>query len=98
MPSCKKIRHFRADSATYQSAVFNWLEQKNIGALSAEPHYNSIKPLVFAEELLPIPKGEKSIVDYKLWCFNGEPYAFLVISSASAFTAASVSGLVPVSC
>ncbi len=30
MPSCKKIRHFRADSATYQSAVFNWLEQKNI--------------------------------------------------------------------
>ncbi|GAB1354348.1 hypothetical protein MASR1M12_30860 [Erysipelotrichia bacterium] len=30
MPNGKQIRHFRADSATYQSAVFNWLEQKNI--------------------------------------------------------------------
>lgn len=51
---------------------------KNIGALSAEPHYSRIKPLVFAEELLPIPKGEKSIVDYKLWCLNGKPYLFVV--------------------
>lgn len=59
----------------------SWLKQKNIGALSAEPHYRYIKPLVFAEELLPVPKGEKSIVDYKLWCFNGEPYVFMVFSN-----------------
>lgn len=61
--------------------VGGWLKLKNIGAFSAEPHYKAIQPLVFAEELLPIPKGEKSIVDYKLWCFNGEPYVFLVISN-----------------
>jgi len=30
MPRGKKIKHFRADSATYQSAVFNWCEQNNI--------------------------------------------------------------------
>ena len=58
-----------------------WLKQKNIGALSAEPHYKYIRPLVFAEELLPVPKGEKSIVDYKLWCFDGEPYVFVVFSN-----------------
>lgn len=58
-----------------------WLKQRNIGALSAEPHYKYIKPLVFAEELLPVPKGEKSIIDYKLWCLDGEPYVFMVVSS-----------------
>lgn len=63
-----------------QKAV-GWLRQKNIGALSAEPHYKNIRPLVFAEELLPIPKGEKSIVDYKLWCFNGQPCVFVVFSN-----------------
>lgn len=58
-----------------------WLTQKNIGALSAEPQYRDIKPQVFAEELLPVPQGEKSIVDYKLWCFNGEPYVFMLVSN-----------------
>lgn len=65
-----------SDMKSLKDKAAGWLKQKNIGALSAEPHYNSITPLVFAEELLPIPEGEKSIVDYKLWCFNGEPYAF----------------------
>ena len=70
-----------ADIRALKDKASGWLKQKNIGALSAEPHYRNIKPLVFAEELLPIPKGEKSIVDYKLWCFNGEPYVFIVISN-----------------
>lgn len=76
-----KKRLSASDIKSLKDKAVGWLKQKNIGALSAEPHYNSIKPLVFAEELLPVPKGEKSIVDYKLWCFNGEPYAFLVISN-----------------
>lgn len=69
------------DIASLKNKAAGWLKLKNIGALSAEPHYNAIRPLVFAEELLPIPKGENSVVDYKLWCFNGEPYLFLVISN-----------------
>lgn len=69
------------DIASLKNKAAGWLKLKNIGALSAEPHYNAIRPLVFAEELLPIPKGENSIVDYKLWCFKGEPYLFLVISN-----------------
>lgn len=70
-----------ADIQTLMEKADGWLKQRNIGALSAEPHYKNIKPLVFAEELLPIPKGENSIVDYKLWCFNGKPYVFMVISN-----------------
>lgn len=78
---CDKKKMSASDMKSLKDKAAGWLKQKNIGALSAEPHYNSITPLVFAEELLPIPEGEKSIVDYKLWCFNGEPYAFLVISN-----------------
>lgn len=51
-----------------------WLNQKRIGALSAEPHYKHIKPCIISEELLPIDEGHKSLVDYKIWCFNGKAY------------------------
>ena len=50
-----------------------WLTRKHIGALAGEPQYKAIKPMVIAEELLPIPETESSIVDYKIWCINGEP-------------------------
>ena len=29
-------------------------------------------PCIIAEELLPIPNGYSSLVDYKIWCINGE--------------------------
>lgn len=42
-----------------------------------EPHYNKIRPLVIAEEFLE-EKTENpistSLIDYKVWCFNGKPY------------------------
>lgn len=49
-----------------------WLNRKNIGALSAEPQYKNMIPCIIAEELLPIPSGYSSLVDYKIWCINGE--------------------------
>lgn len=57
-----------------------WLDAKHIGALSGEPQYRDIKPMILAEELLPCGEGETSLVDYKLWCFNGEPYSFFICS------------------
>ena len=36
--------------------------------------------MILAEELLPCGDDETSLVDYKLWCFNGEPYSFFVCS------------------
>lgn len=54
--------------------VATWLARKNIGALVAEPQYESINPCVIAEELLPLDEGHHSLTDYKIWCFNGKPH------------------------
>lgn len=59
---------------TLCATVRNWLGNKHVGALGAEPHYRKIKPCIIAEELLPSVKGETSPTDFKIWCFNGEPY------------------------
>lgn len=50
-----------------------WLNRKAIGDLSAEPHYKHMQPCIIAEELLPVPKDSKTLIDYKIWCINGEP-------------------------
>ena len=45
------------------------------GYCTAEPHYKGIKPLVIAEELLSDEcPFSKSLVDYKVWCFDGEVF------------------------
>ncbi len=54
--------------------IDEWLSRKNIGALVAEPQYESIVPCVVAEELLPMEPGHSSLTDYKIWCFEGEPH------------------------
>lgn len=51
-----------------------WLRQK-VGVLSAEPHYQMIEPCIVAEQLLPANNGSTSPIDYKIWCFNGEPFS-----------------------
>ena len=41
-----------------------------------EPHYNSIKPCIIAEELLDNTKqpiASSSLIDYKIWAFDGKP-------------------------
>lgn len=53
----------------------NCLNEK-LSALSGEPHYGLIKPCIIAEELLDSstqPCNSTSLVDYKVWCFNGYP-------------------------
>lgn len=68
------------DWALLREMLQEWLSRKHIGALAAEPQYRDIKPMVLAEQLLPAPEGESSLVDYKLWCFDGEPYSFFICS------------------
>ena len=48
------------------------LKRKHVGVLSGEPHYKDIPPRIIAEKLLPSVEGEKSPVDYKVFCFNGK--------------------------
>lgn len=63
----------KADKSRLIKLFKKWMTRKNIGDLSAEPQYKLMKPCIIAEELLPIPEGRHSLVDYKVWCINGEP-------------------------
>lgn len=62
-----------ADHNKLRKLFHRWLTRKNIGDLSAEPQYKLMSPCIIAEELLPIPSGAYSMVDYKIWCINGTP-------------------------
>lgn len=66
--------------AELKKMIGEWLAKKNIGALAAEPQYKNMTPCVIAEELLPIKDGSKSLIDYKIFCFNGEPYCIWACS------------------
>ena len=74
----EKSKLSQEEIANIRKTVDGWLSVKNIGALSAEPHYRHIPPKVIAEKLLPFDKENGSIIDYKLWCFGGEPHSFFV--------------------
>lgn len=58
-----------------------WL--KPYGYVGGQTHYLRIKPCIIAEELLYQDEAEKefsptSLVDYKMWCINGEPESIWV--------------------
>lgn len=56
-----------------------WMD-RNYGWESVQFHYTRIKPCVIAEKLL-VNKSEpeKSLIDYKIWCFHGEPESILTV-------------------
>lgn len=56
---------------------FRKILSQTFGIVSGEPHYSQIPPCIIAEELLDNstqPCNSSSIIDYKIWCFNGKPY------------------------
>ena len=55
-----------------------WWYKHPFGVSGGQLHYLKIKPCIIAEKLLPISEGEISLIDYKIWCFSGEPYCILV--------------------
>lgn len=57
---------------------FDKMLHREFGVISGEPHYAQIKPCIIAEELLDAstqPCGSSSLVDYKIWCFNGKAHS-----------------------
>ena len=57
---------------------FDKMLHRKFGVISAEPHYALIKPCIIAEELLDVstqPCESSSLVDYKIWCFNGKAHS-----------------------
>ena len=55
---------------------FKKMLNEKLSILSGEPHYAKIKPCIIAEELLDVstqPCNSTSLVDYKIWAFDGKP-------------------------
>lgn len=60
-----------------------WMKEK-YGYASVQLHYSRIKPCVIAEKLLEesgkcATLSSQSLIDYKIWCFNGKPECVLVV-------------------
>lgn len=72
----------KLNEAKVKKQMKGWLKRK-FGYMGAQKHYLSIKPGILAEELLTQSKeldklSPSSMVDFKIWCFNGEPEVVLV--------------------
>lgn len=64
-----------------------WLRM-SFGLKQAEPHYLRIKPLIIAESLLKDKSGiSSSLVDYKIWCFDGKAFGTKVYYNRHRFEA-----------
>lgn len=51
-----------------------WLKNQ-FGLKQAEPHYLRIKPLIIGETILREESPlSSSLIDYKIWCFNGKAF------------------------
>jgi hypothetical protein len=67
------------DFALVTEQLEKWLKSK-YGYYSAQLHYARIKPCIIAEKFLcNKTEPNKSLIDYKIWCFHGEPEFVLVV-------------------
>lgn len=67
------------DIPKLKKELHEWLKpQKNGGG--REWVYYRYKPKLMIEKYLAPGKGENSLVDYKFFCFNGEPYCLYVMN------------------
>lgn len=70
------------DKSALKKQLHQWLKKKDIGLGTVELHYTRIRPCLIAEELLEdlsIKEYSRSLIDYKIWCLNGEPYLYAAI-------------------
>lgn len=67
----------------YKQKLTTWLRKKYY-THTREWVYKDIQPCIFAEQLLG--DGNKILVDYKFWCFNGEPkFMYMTNKSTDIF-------------
>ena len=62
-------------------SYYNGLMKEKFGLQTGQLHYKEISPCIIAEELLDASKQQtksSSLIDYKIWCFNGIPYYIFV--------------------
>lgn len=69
------------DIPSVRKQMNDWLKH-SYGTLTAEPHYLNIKPLLIAEELLENDNPDStSLIDYKVFCVEGEIYCIMVCAN-----------------
>ena len=62
-------------------------EHRKYGYANYEPHYMQIKPCILVEELMDVTKQavpSTSLIDYKIYCINGEPKYVWVVTNRTA--------------
>lgn len=65
--------------AQTEKKLNQWLNLK-YGYRDAQFHYTKIEPCIIAEKLFTNKNNpEQSLIDYKIWCFNGVPDCVLVV-------------------
>lgn len=90
--SCQTIIVVRDKDASNLDAICSqlqaWLDDRLFWGLFVEPHYKYIKPCIIAEEYLaqdgPSAKVSASLVDYKIWCFDGRPECIWACTNRSS--------------
>lgn len=63
-----------------------WLRVKHYNLTNAELHYQLINNCIFAEKVIKAADSSgvsSSLIDYKIWCFNGKPYGCFVAFNRS---------------
>ena len=69
------------DCEAVRAGLARWLHFP-YGELTGQLHYARIKPLIFAEELLSQKDNpDSTLIDYKFYCFGGEPKYCYVVSN-----------------
>lgn len=72
----------------YWTTCFSKLLQQKFGIQMGEPHYDKIKPCIIAEKLMDCTKQpikSSSLVDYKVWTFDGKPaYVWVCFNRSKA--------------
>ncbi len=64
-------------------------EHRKYGYANYEPHYMQIQPCILVEELMDVTKQavpSTSLIDYKIYCINGEPKYVWVVYNRTAAT------------
>ena len=70
------------DKDVLNRELTQWLKQR-YGLETNEKHYLKIKPCLIVEALMEDPSVKdfsRSLIDYKIWCFDGKPFCvFLAV-------------------
>lgn len=72
-----------------QAELDNWVSSKYGGIAGTEPHYSLIHNCIIAEKLLRDESEmsySDSVIDYKIWCFDGKPYGCFVCCNRNVET------------